>query len=93
MTKIVVINLDKERHLKFNLNALIIAEKITGKKISELGAEDGGMDLEFLRAMLYAGLKWEDKELTLDSVGDYIDMDNLGEVSEKLGEAMGGLKQ
>ncbi|HID0815697.1 TPA: hypothetical protein ACXNW8_001306 [Clostridium botulinum] len=92
MQKIVTVTLDKERHLKYNLNALILAEKITGKKLSELGKKKDNFDLEFLRGMLYAGLKWEDKELTLEEVGDSIDMDNLEEVTNKLGEAMQGLK-
>lgn len=92
MKKIVNVNLDKERHLKYNLNALILAEQITGKKLSELGKKKDNFDLEFLRGMLYAGLKWEDKELTLEEVGDSIDMDNLEEVTNKLGEAMQGLK-
>lgn len=91
-TKIVTITLDKERHLKFNLNALILAEQCTGKKLSELGERKDSFDLSFLRAMLYAGLKWEDKELTLEDVGDMIDMENLEEVTNKLGEAMQGLK-
>lgn len=92
VTKIVAIELDKERRLKFNLNALIIAEEISGKKLSELNAEEGGFDLSFLRAMLYAGLKWEDRELTLEEVGDLIDMENMSDVTDKLGEAMQGLK-
>lgn len=92
MKKVVVVNLDKERHLKFNLNALILAEEITGKKLAELGEKKENFDLAFLRAMLYAGLKHEDKELTLEEVGDLIDMDNMEEVTEKLGEAMQGLK-
>lgn len=92
MKKIVVITLDKERHLKFNLNALILAEEITGKKLSQLGENKEGFDLAFLRGMLYAGLKWEDKELTLEEVGDLIDMENMELVTEKLGDAMQGLK-
>ncbi|GAB6153737.1 hypothetical protein JCM17380_24870 [Desulfosporosinus burensis] len=92
MKKIVAIELDKVRHLKFNLNALITAEQITGKKLSELSQSGEGFDLAFLRAMLYAGLKWEDKELTLEDVGDLIDMENLEAVTGKLGEAMQGLK-
>lgn len=90
--KVVAIKLDKERHLKFNLNALITAEEITGKKLAELGDNKGNFDLAFLRAMLFAGLRHEDKELTLEEVGDLIDFDNLEEVTAKLGDAMQGLK-
>ena len=90
--KLVVITLDKERILKFNLNALILAEEITGKKLASLGTDADGFDMVFLRGMLFAGLKHEDKELTLEQVGDMIDMDNMEEVTTKLGEAMQSLK-
>lgn len=92
MKKLVKINLDKERTIKFNLNALITAEKITGKKLSELGDSKDSFDLEFLRGMLFAGLSHEDKDLTVEAVGEMIDMDNLEDVTNKLGEAMNSLK-
>ena len=95
-SKIVVVNLDKERHLRFNLNALVLLEKETGRSMSDLVPDEktgkNGFDMEMLRALLYAGLKWEDKDLTIDAVGDMIDFDNMNEVSEKLGEAMEGVK-
>lgn len=95
-SKIVVVNLDKERHLRFNLNALVLLEKETGRSMSDLVPDEktgkNGFDMEMLRALLYAGLKWEDKELTIELVGDMIDFDNMNEVSEKLGEAMEGVK-
>ena len=84
--------LDKERVLKFNLNALILAEEITGKKLASLGEDANGFDLSFLRGMLFAGLTHEDKELTLEQVGDMIDMENMEDVTTKLGEAMQSLK-
>lgn len=91
ISKVVTIQLDKERHIKFNLNALILAEKLTGTKMTDLG-KNGDFDMAFLRGMLCAGLNHEDKELTVDQVGDMIDFDNLEEVTSKLGEAMSGLK-
>lgn len=90
--KIVTVTLDKERHMKFDLNALILAEKMTGKKMAEFGNEEGGIELDVIRALVYAGLKWEDKELTVETVGENIDLENLGEIADKLGEALGGLK-
>lgn len=92
MKKVVTITLDKERTLKYNLNALICAEEITGKKLASLGEDANGFDLSFLRGMLFAGLKHEDKELTLEQVGDMIDMENMEDVTNKLGEAMQSLK-
>lgn len=87
--KIVAINLDRERHLKFNLNSLITIERITGQRFDKMGDD---MSLETLRAMLFAGLSWEDKELTLDEIGELIDFENLEQVMDKLNEAMAGLK-
>lgn len=93
MKNLVDIILDKERHLKFNLNALILAEKITGKKLSELGNNEQAFDLEFLRAMVFVGLLSEDKDLTIEQVGELIDMENIEYVANKLGEAMQSLKR
>lgn len=90
--KVISVNLDKERHLKFNLNTFIIVEELTGKKLADLQGDNGGFDFKYLRALLYAGLKHEDKELTLEDVGELIDMDNMETVTSKLEEAMGGLK-
>ena len=87
--KIIQINLDKKRNIWFNLNSLITIEKVTGLKFSEIGED---VSLEIVRAMLFAGLQWEDKDLTLEQVGELIDFDNMTEVMEKLGEAMKGLK-
>lgn len=88
--KIVAINLDKERHLNFNLNALIKIEELTGKKIQEVTNE--GFTMSLIRTFVYAGLRFEDKTLTLEDVGDMIDMGNMTYISEKIGEALEGLK-
>jgi imidazoleglycerol phosphate dehydratase HisB len=53
---------------------------------------DTGMRFADLRTMLYVGLKWEDKELTLDQTGDimdaFIEKHTFEELSSKLGEAV-----
>lgn len=90
--KVVTINLDKERHLRFNLNALILVEELTGSKLSELADQKDGLSLKFLRALLYAGLKWEDKDLTEEEVGELVDLNNMEEINEKIGESIEGLK-
>lgn len=92
MNNLITVDLDRTRTLKYTLNALILAESLTGKKLSDMGEDKSGFDLSYLRAMLFAGLVWEDKDLTIETVGDLITMDNLETVAEKLGEAMGGLK-
>ncbi|MGF9741577.1 hypothetical protein ABEX38_29860 [Priestia megaterium] len=84
-----VLHLDKERTLKFSLNALVEAEEALGFPLSELGDK---MSIRAMRALLYAGLKHEDAELTELQVGDMITMDNMEEVQVALTEAMGGSK-
>lgn len=89
MNKLTVINLDKERHLKFDLNALVLIEELSGINLAELGEK---VSMKLMKVILYAGLKWEDKDLTPDEVGSLITMDNLKEVSGAIGQAFKGLK-
>ena len=65
----VQINLDKERNLYFNLNSLELIEELTGKSIDKISE---GMDMKMLKAIVYAGLVHEDKELTVEAVGEMI---------------------
>lgn len=82
----VTITLDKTRTLRYGINALCKIEDITGKPITALDLNHVGM--KDLLVIIYAGLCHEDKELTIDSVGDLIDdYSNITYVSEKIGEA------
>lgn len=90
--KIVTIEMDKERHIKYGFNALIMLEQELGRPITSLG--DGDFSMKDLRTMFYVGLKWEDKDLTFESVGDAMDaaLDEHGieYLSAKLSEALQG---
>lgn len=86
---VVKINLDKERNLYFNLNSLEIIEELTGKPVSEIGNE---LSMKMLKAIVFAGLVHEDKELTVDAVGEMIGFEQIEEVSEAIGKAFGDLK-
>ena len=83
----VKIKLDKERTIKFTLNTLIDAEDALGKPLTELGEK---VSIRAVRTLLTAGLKHEEPELTEEYVGSLITMDNMAEVQEALGKAMGG---
>lgn len=87
--KMVTINLDKERHLYFNLNSLEMIEDLTGKTVDKIGES---MNMKMLKAIVFAGLVHEDKDLTLEAVGDMIGFEDLEPVSNAIGEAFGGLK-
>jgi CO dehydrogenase/acetyl-CoA synthase epsilon subunit len=83
------ITLDKERTIKFDLNALIDVEESLGFSLAELG---DNMSIKAMRTLLTAGLRHEDEELTERLVGSLITMDNMKEVQEALAVAMGDVK-
>lgn len=95
--KIVTIQMDKERHMKIGMNALVALEKEMGKPITEIGK---GVSMEDLISIFYIALKWEDKKLTKEMTGDAMDdcidehgMDYLtGKMTESLEGAMGNGK-
>lgn len=82
--KLVQITLDKERNLYFNLNSFRILEKEFGIQLDKLGENIG---LETIQALLYVGLRHEDKTLTFEEVGDMVDFGNMADVNEKLTKA------
>ena len=87
MKKGVIYKLDKERTLRYGINALARIEDSIGKPIMGLDLEHLGM--KELLAIVHAGLYHEDKTLTIEQVGDLIDdYSDINEVAEKLGEAL-----
>lgn len=79
--------LDKERTIKFDLNALVEVEDKLGFALTEL---EDKFSIKTLRTLLHAGLVHEDESLTEKEVGGMIGFDNLPEVQEALTAAMGG---
>ena len=86
--KLVPIKLDKVRHLYYNLNALEIIEDLTGKPIDQVGES---VNMKTLKVLVYAGLIFEDKNITLEEVGDMIGFEDIEAVSNAIGEAFKGL--
>lgn len=93
------VTLDKERHLRYDLNAMILYEKLTGNDIIELfdgvfkkikaaknkkPVKGKLFSLEDTRALLYAGLKHEDPALTLEKVGGMIDLYGIKLLNEAI---------
>lgn len=89
--KIVTIEADKQRHIKFGMNAFIKLERELGRPMTQLGDD---ISMEELRTMLWVGLLWEDKKLTPEKVGDIMDeaieLNGLEALSGALGEAIQG---
>jgi uncharacterized protein YkvS len=81
----VKIKLDKERTLRYTLNAIAELEDKLGITIDKLG--DLQLSAKTVQIILWAGLIHEDETLTIKQVGDMVDFENLEYVQEKIAEA------
>ena len=84
LDKLVTVQLDKERHLRFTLSGMIAYQHQTGKNVLK-GLSLTDLDIEEFAAFLWACLIHEDKELTYKAVLDMVDFNNLEAVTEALG--------
>lgn len=82
------IQLDRERTLKFDLNAFIELETMYGSVQKVLDEIQKG-SIKAVRDTLWAGLIHEDESLTPKKVGAMIDMSNLASITEALVRAVG----
>jgi hypothetical protein len=67
-----------DRHLAFDFNAIVQAEKATG--INLLKAMFSDITAEHLRGLLWASLLRGNPDITLDEVGSMLNFGNLAEV-------------
>ena len=81
----ILIQLDRPRNIRLNTNALVKAEEVLGRPVAEFGDSFG---MREIRALLWAGLLHEDKDLSLETVGDLMDEAGFEYVAEKIGEAI-----
>lgn len=86
--KMVPIVLDKERNLKFDLNAFAELEEIYGSIDDAMEAMEKG-SIKAVRALLWCGLIHEDAELTTKDVGALIGLSSLQDLATALTTAMG----
>lgn len=70
MINSVAIELDKPRRLRFDVNALADLEEHLGVGIGKVMEQEANFRL--LRALLWAGLKWEERGLTVERAGSLI---------------------
>jgi hypothetical protein len=90
----VIVSLDRKRKLRFDMNAIAEAETVLQVSILGGGSDNvfaqmkaGKGNIRFLRGLLWAGLLWEDPELTLQQAG------NLLLNIERIEEATDGVKK
>jgi len=90
--KTVEIEMDKVRYLQVGMNTMISLEKELGRPLSEI--TEGAFTLEDMRTMFYCLLRGHDKKLTMEKVGDLMDMtiENQGidYLTQKLADVMKG---
>ena len=79
----------QERHLYYNLNSLEIIEDLTRSTLDKVTKN---ISMKTLKALVYAGLVHEDKDLTVEAVGEMIGFEDIQVVSEAIGQAFGGLQ-
>lgn len=93
----VTVELDKVRRLRYTNNNLILFEQMSGKSIMSIMPQtdatgrvikEAEISLTDARTLLYCGLKWEDRGLTLEKCGDLFDEFGLAFIMQKIGEAL-----
>lgn len=92
----VPIVLDRARNLRFNINAIGDADhylRATMTEVLRQAFEGYGMRVSDTRVLLWAGLKHEDRHLTIERAGELIEqaIDNgmtMAELQLKIGEAI-----
>lgn len=68
------IKLDKMRNIVLGFSALQEFKRITGKSLTKIDFESNEIDVEeIVPVIFYAGLKHEDKELTLEKTVELLD--------------------
>lgn len=88
MVSEVKIQLDKERTLRFDFNALRTYEKATGLNMLRTNVLQN-LNLDDLTTLLWAALVHEDKSLTVDNVGAMLALDDATRVFDALAQALG----
>lgn len=69
MKNVVAVKLDKERYFKFGINSYIAIEEEMGLPMSKIDFES----TKSIFAMIYGGLVWQDKKLTLDKTVEIVE--------------------
>jgi len=83
----ITIKLDRERKLQMDANVLADAEGAIGEPIlPRIGL--GKLGIREIRALLWAGLRREDNDLTLEAAGEMISRDSLPKISKALNKAL-----
>jgi len=80
----VLLDLDRPRNLKLDFNTMCVAEGVLGR-----GVVTNQFGMSEMRALVWAGLRHEDRTLTLEKAGELIGNSNLPDTMEKVAKCLG----
>jgi len=83
----IIVNLDKERHMVFDLNAFCELEDKFGTINKAFEALQEG-SMKPIRYLLYVGLLHEDDSITEKYVGSLITLENMSEIMSSVTDAI-----
>lgn len=83
--QICLIDADTPRELRFDVNAFCLMEDLMGKTVNQMDDNPGMKDL---RIIFYCGLRWMNKTMKLDEVGEIMDAALAKNTLEELGETL-----
>jgi hypothetical protein len=89
-TRLVPVQLDKQRHLRFTLGAMrrILEEK--GDGFLDLGNSSSiSENLERVSYLIWQGLLWEDRDLKQDEVDEMVDFGDFDALTDAILTALG----
>lgn len=77
------LQLDKPRNLRLDFNTMCTAEGVLGRTVvrSDIGLSE-------IRAIVWAGLRHEDRTLTLERVGELLGEADINAVAETVGACL-----
>lgn len=81
----VSINLDKERTLRLTTNSAVELEKELGFSVTKINENTIGFTV--IRAIIWAALRSDNKDLTIEEVGNLMDHGDFNDVATKAMEA------
>ena len=84
----VKVKLDRERTLRFDMNAQVRFEEITGENTLDASFWKKKITAKNTRALIWACLVHEDPSLTVEQVGSYLTPGNSPRVTNALNKAM-----
>jgi hypothetical protein len=73
MSKLIGLKLDRDRYLRYDINALANLEEATGMTIEQAMDEKKIQSLRVVRALVWAGLLHEDPKLKIETAGDLLE--------------------